>query len=330
MKKQRSVSHSKLQAFQDCETLARHKYVRKVYPRARPLYYVFGEAAHKFLEIYYSSRGDEERAKIEAIKIFDAVDRGPLTADDIHKLEIEQAKLEGICEAYPKFYTQDFDEFPTMLVELDYPETNGFFLASTRDYDLYYEGKIDGLFQDAAGDWWIVEHKFLAPQSVTQGLIDKIHIDNQILGYMWLAKEKAIGKWPKGVLYNIIKKPAIRQKKGETLRAFATRVKNEYLVHGQQKNYFMRFDPMISLQHLEEWKAERAHVAGMMYTKIGIKSKVWSKNTGTCNNLYGNCPYLSACVTGKYNRLMYEKSKKRKSESSTQETKEGKKGKAKD
>ena len=310
-KKKRYVSHTKLNTLQECEAKFRHYYIRKIEQRKRPVYFTFGEAAHKFLEIYYSSKGKKiEEATREAIKIFQSVDRGLLTPEEIHTLEIEQSKVEGICQAYPKFYNKDFLEFETMMTELSYRKDKGILLTSTRDYDVYYEGDIDGLFQDAAGDWWIVEHKFLAPQTITQSFLEKVHIDSQVLGYMWLAKERAIGEFPRGVIYNIIKKPSIRLKKGETREAFATRVREEYITHGQTKEYFIRHDPQISQAHLDTWWKEKAHLANYAYTRIGIRSGMWPKNTGACHNNYGSCQYLNACVTGKYNRLIYTKREK--------------------
>ena len=310
-KKKRFVSHSRLSTLQECEAKYRHQYLRKVETRKKPIYFVFGEAAHKFLQIYYTSKGKKiAEATEEALKIFDEVDRGPLTPDEIHTLEVERAKVEGICQAYPKFYDKDFLEYNTMLTELQFRKDKGILLTSTRDYDVYYEGDMDGLFQDAAGDWWVMEHKFLAPQTVTQALLEKVHIDSQILGYMWLAKERAIGEFPKGVIYNIIKKPAIRLKKGETKAAFATRVREEYTIHGETKEYFIRHDPQIMKDHLDTWWKEKSHLANRLYTRIEVKSKVWPKNTNACGNNYGTCVYLNACVTGKYNRLIYRKKDK--------------------
>ena len=310
-RKKKFVSHSKLQIFQECNAKFRHQYIRKVYLRKKPVYFTFGSAGHRFFDIYYASKGEKlDYARSEALKIFDDVDRGPLTPEEIYKLELERAKVEGVVLAYPKFYNKDFSNFETILTEISLKKDKGILLTSTRDYDVYYEGDIDGLVKDRDGSWWIMEHKFLAPQTINESLLDRVHIDNQILGYMWLAKERVIGEWPKGVIYNLIKKPMIRRKKGETAQAFTTRVKDEYVKYGQTKGYFIRHDPQISKAHLDTWWKDTAHLANGLFTRIEIKSDLWPKNTGSCTNAYGSCPYLNACVNRKYNKLIYTRKRK--------------------
>lgn len=317
----KTVSHSKLSVFQECDMKFQHQYLRKVRSRKRPSYFVFGSACHKFLEVYYTTRKPKLALKM-ALKLFDEEVKKLkllLSVEELNNLMIDRAKVEGICQAYPSFYKQDFDEFDTIMTELSFRgdkglligETGSAYRGSSDREPIYYEGDIDGLVMDAAGDWWVLEHKFLAPQTLNDAFISKIHIDRQILGYMWLAKEcSGIGVWPKGVIYNVIKKPAIRLKKGETKQAFATRVKNEYLVHGESKEYFQRFDPIISHTHLKQWLEDTKHLAGTIFTRVGIKAKCWPKNSSACTNNYGACLYLPACVTGRYNRLIYEKKKK--------------------
>ena len=216
------VSHTELQAFLSCQEFYKKKYLQKIYPRTRPHYFVIGSAVHAFKDVYYKTK--QQKLGINAArKVFEEVDRGPLGADDVHKLECDLSMVEGICEAYPKFYSQDFDEYTSFMTEqkLTMPLVEG---GKGRD-PIRYKGYLDFLAQEAAGDWWVVDTK--TTTSPNADYFRKVHIDSQLTGYMWLAKE-LLGEFPKGVIYDVIKKPSIRLKKGENQRAFRDRVKKEY------------------------------------------------------------------------------------------------------
>lgn len=301
-------SHSKLSAAEKCLAYYRHKYLRKVYPRKRPTYYVEGDALHRFIERFYTTKGASiDLAVRAAVQAFDEVDRSPLTPDEMHDLRCRQAMVEGICPAYAKFYADDFVQYPAMMNELDCMREKGILLFKHNEMgDVYYEGKIDGLWQDKDGDWWILETKFL--QSFSGSELDVTHIGSQTLGYMHLA-QKTIGEWPKGILYNVITKPAIRLKKAENRDQFRDRVKQEYLVNAKNRQYFARYPIEVSKRHLARWLKETEHKAGVLATNQAIRSKMWPMSTSACLGRYGSpCEYLPACKDGNYNSLIYQKS----------------------
>jgi len=307
MVKRLVVSHTKLSTLESCPQNYKRKYLDRMEPRKRPIYFTFGSAVHKYLELYYNKQ-PQSKCLDAAKLVFNEVDRGPLNATEINDLECQIAMVMGICETYPEFYQQDFLTYPKMVSELSLWAKDGLDIYKDGEYVVTYEGQLDGLWQDAAGDWWIFETKTAAPQTITQGYLDKVHIDSQVLGYMHLAKHY-IGEFPKGIIYNIIKKPAIRLKKGETHQAFRARIKQEYTVNGVTKQYFIRHQPEISRANLDNWLMEKEIEVKNLLNLHTTKSKIWPKHTGSCNIKFGTCQYLPVCMSGIYNRLLFTKRK---------------------
>ena len=290
-----------------------HADIEKVYTRKRPTYFVIGSAVHKFIEVYYTTQGNQKLAKNSAEAIFKNVDTGIMTADEIHNLEVDKHMVLGICEAYPKFYEQDFQEYTTFLTEQSFSMKMSIKREPSKDIH-EYRGYIDLIVQDAAGEWWVFETKTASAQALNKTYFDKVHIDSQVLGYMHAAKE-IIGEFPKGVIYNTIKKPGIRLRKGESKGAYQKRVFTEYDLYGQQKQYFQRKVIEISRKELSQWKFDALAWMGMVSNRVhawnakGEGRYCWPKNTGSCSSKFGACEYLSACITGKYSRLLYESEK---------------------
>tara|TARA_R110000782_G_scaffold26240_2_gene67418 strand:+ start:130 stop:921 length:792 start_codon:yes stop_codon:yes gene_type:complete len=259
---------------------------------------VFGSAVHKFIEVYYRSK-DAKLATHQIVQTFKDVDTSPLNREEMHSLEVDKHMAMGIAAAYPPFYKTDFDQFSTFLTEqeFEFPFEGG---GDT------YGGIIDGLVKDHAGDWWILETKTAAAQTLSGGYFDKVKIDSQVAGYMYGAK-CILGEFPKGILYNVIKKPSIRLKKGESLVAFQKRIYEEYTKFGTEKAYFTRQELMLAEHRIKSWYKDTSYLTKQITEKIKSKNKNWIMNTGACNARFGTCEYMPACTSNTYNPILYEK-----------------------
>lgn len=304
-----NFSHTKLQTYLDCERKFKNKYILKYELRKRPNYFVLGSAVHRFIEIFYRSKDPKLAARQIEVE-FGKVDRTTLNRDETHQLEVDKNIALGIAGAYPGFYKGDFDEFETFLTEQDVK------MPFPKSYDaqpeqLTYQVILDLLAKDHAGDWWVVETKTASPQSLTADYFTKVKLDSQVMGEMWAAKE-VLGVFPRGVIYNVIKKPGIRLKKGETLQAFQKRVRHEYEKFATEKQYFTRQQYIIDERRLKEWHKEARIISFHIWDKIHSAKKhkqnaFWPMNTGNCTNKFGACPYLNACAERKFNKVQYVK-----------------------
>lgn len=293
-------SHTRLQTYLTCPRSFKHYYLVKARTRKRPLYFVLGEAIHKYIEMYYRTK-DIALAKRQVEMIYKAVDTALLNREEIHDLEVDRNTALGIAEAYPLFYKSDFDEFKNFLTE------QKFSIPLTGNDT--YGGILDALLQDQAGAWWILETKTTSAQAINADYFEKVKIDSQVAGYMEGAKQ-ILGEYPAGVIYNVIKKPSIRLKNGESLADFQRRIFHEYTKMAVEKNYFMRQQLMVATHRLESWLNDTKQLTASISEAVAKKSSFWPMNTGACQAKFGSCAYLPACTTGKYSPLLYAKETK--------------------
>lgn len=302
-------SHSKIQTYLDCHRKFQHYYLRRVTLRKRPTYFVLGEAIHKFIEMFYRTQ-DVELAKRQIEQVFKSVDKTLMGREETHNHEVDKNIALGIAAAYPKFYNQDFDEFNKFLTEQEFEWKFPRWHDAQKDEDIpTYRGKIDLLVQDHAGDWWLVETKTASAQTLTPDYFERVKLDSQVMGYMWSAKY-ILGVFPRGVIYNVIKKPSIRLKKGESLAEFQRRVFLEYTKFATDKNYFTRTQVIVDQRRLDEWLVDHGRLANHIQDRVKTKNKWWPMNTGHCQGKFGSCAYMPACIARSYNKLIYQKEKK--------------------
>lgn len=294
-------NNSAIQEFLTCNAKFRHSYLRKMFPRKKQDFFVFGEALHRFKEVFYRTQ-DGKLALKQVGDIFEKVDKGLLNREETHSLMVDLQTALGIATAYPLFYKQDFDEYDKFLTEQKFC----FKLENGHEYF----GTIDCLLKDHAGDWWIGETKTAAASTINDDYFERVKIDSQVSGYMHGGKS-ILGFFPRGVIYDVIKKPSIRLKMGESLSAFQKRVFQEYTQFAKEKEYFQRQQLMVATHRLDEWLRDVNHITTLMATKIQNKDKTWIKNTGACRAYFGTCPYMTACIQGDYNTLLYEKQEER-------------------
>lgn len=288
-----SLSYSSIDTFQSCQRKYYYSRVLRVQPKKRPTYFVVGEAIHAFLEQHYKGMPNPSGAIDE---VFKKVSTSLMDADQVHYLACDLAMSKGIAGAYPKFYEQDFHTYTKFVPEQKFELNFGPF---------NYTGFLDMLMQDAAGDWWILETKTVSAQTMSDDYLQRVKIDWQVTGYMYAAR-KILGVLPRGVVYNVIKKPGIRLKKGETKSTFQTRVRDEYSKFAHEKGYFTRAEVLIGMGQLKMWKSEVMQVGADIVSRHESKKQQWPMSTGACIGKYGSCQYLPACIDGKFNQMIYD------------------------
>lgn len=301
------LSNSQIGVYHTCPKMYQHKYGYRVDPIKRPIYFVVGSAVHKFLELWYQTQ-DVKLAINAAMAIFDEVDMSLYDEKAHNNFLCDREMVAGICEAYPRYYSGDFELYQKFIAEGD---TTIDLLPNHTLAKIRYRAILDLLCQDAAGDWWIMETKTAAASTVSPAYFMRVRIDSQVSGQMWVARS-ILGHFPKGVIYNVIKKPGIRLKKGEAPRAYRQRVFQEYsnVSNCNAKGYFTREEIIIGKRQLKEWRAETEFIASEIAFKRNAAKEdpdgtFWPKNTGACTNFNSACAYMPACIDGEYNRLLY-------------------------
>jgi len=114
------------------------------------------------------------------------------------------------------------------------------------------QGVFDGVFTAKTNPErpWLFETKFKA-RIDEEGIEDMLPLDLQVMLYLY-ALSMIYGKQPMGVLYNVIRRPALHQKKGEPLKEYADRVFED--AAARPDHYFIRWDMKITKAEIEAWK----------------------------------------------------------------------------
>ena len=279
-----ALSNSERQSFTTCRRMWHFSYERRLSPLTVPTPFLVGNAVHKGLALFY---GGEDFEAAEVVNdIFDPVRKGEgnrfLSAEQLGDLEKQAAMSTGMIQAYCATRRDDLKKWKVLMVEKDCK-----FRVGSR-WDMYFT--IDVVVEQGKKQW-IVEHKTAA--SVDAGYIGRLALDDQISTYMVGAE--SLGFKPKGVIYNVLLKPRIRQKKKESYQEYLGRIHTLYEESPEEYNH--REIVLRSKTELEVFEDElRRFTEEMARIKEG---GFYAKNTGACITRFGSsCQFMPLCIEG--------------------------------
>ncbi len=151
-------------------------------------------------------------------------------------------------------------------------------------------GKMDGDFH-VGSKLWLFETKTKS-RIVEENLVDMLPMDRQVQMYMWALRQMT-GEVPSGVLYNLIRRPQLRQKKDESIRGFAMRCAED--VRERASEYFIRLELCVTEQEMNRWEGEMDDLITdfINWWEGGVGHY---RNTNMCETKYGRCEYLHLCA----------------------------------
>lgn len=291
------VTQGLLGMFIDCRVRCRWWLDMWEQPGSRlPL--LFGTAGHEVLEGIYRYYAQNKRPRkldalgeevrqlaVSLVGTWSERERAVMADQGLlEDLEYIEWVLPSLMQEYAKFYATDFTRLKWVGLEQEF----------ANDFDGYLlRGKRDGVFRVKSA-LWVLETKFKG-QIRTAELNDTLAFDFQNLFYLLNTELEMVGKRMGGVLYNIVRRPQLRQGKDEDWGAFCQRVADD--AAKRPEFYFVRFelaypkkvirafrdDLAIKLQDFEAW------LNGRLPTY---------KNEAACTTVYGRCNYLQACAQG--------------------------------
>lgn len=192
---------------------------------------------------------------------------------------------------YLKHNEKDFSrkKWTVLETEFNVPLT---ILAGGKEVTIPFRGKIDGGYEQ--------DNKFRLFETKTKSLIDygalvdMLHMDFQTSSYTLAALSLGF-PFPAGILYNIIRRPQLRQRKTETMDKFIERVGKD--IQSRPKWYFIRFNIAIEKQEMDAFIKEFKLIVRDFYLWHTGKLSHY-KNTGACQDKYGACAFLPLCSRG--------------------------------
>ena len=286
MWKQLFVSFSSMNSFRKCPRFYYWKHIRRLEKRVFKLPFIVGRIMHHGIQTLLS-RPDKaldaikEIYKEEAQKARKEFLLSPIEEED---LAAQQFAVIGMLDAYRRQYSQFLKATKHVATER--------VLQYELNKNVVVVGKIDNVLQNQSHDW-TYELKNL--KSLDMDRISGIKTDPQsglyFEVYNRLAKQK---KWEKlhGMLYQIIRKPSIRQKKTESRREFLVRLQ-EWYSSGEGG---MKF-------HLERTKGSFISGAAVMNTVDKVSKQMLSckeqddyyQDFSRCISEWDKCQFYGLC-----------------------------------
>ncbi len=284
--REKSLSNSERQKYRTCPRAWFWDYARRYSPLTTPTPFLVGTAVHAAIRAFYEA-GDTTEEAMETIVngVFDPAIKGEGTAflspEQLEDLEKQRTMALGMCIAYPKIYKGDLKKWRILKVE-----EKGSWLVN-QDWRMFFT--VDLLVEKDDGVW-IVEHK--TASAIDANYVGRLALDEQVSTYM-VGVRKAWDVKPKGVIYNVLLKPRIRQKQTEERSDYLKRVLSLYTESAAE--YLYREALLCSKRDLDEF--ERDLDLTTRELDRAEKEGYYPKNTRACDQR-GTCKFMSLCVEG--------------------------------
>ena len=159
--------------------------------------------------------------------------------------------------------------------------------------DTFINGKFDAGYLSEKGNLWLMDNKCMSRINLND--IEAIlPFDLQCNLYLLACKIK-YNKMPKGIIYNIIRRPQNRLGKTETLEQFVTKIEKKIV--GDLTYYFYRFKMEITKDEMDYWEKN-------IFEPLLNDIKKWYDNnfypryinTNDLINKYGRCALFNLIV----------------------------------
>lgn len=263
----------------------------------------FGDVFHRCLDMVYQLSSTEAPEKYawdceecidvslnhiyreDKIKLMDSLANPTQLLD----LELNVAIAGVMLHSYFKRWRTDFSDMKWVDLEKTFEVPyNGI-----EGVTIPVRGKYDGVFLDRKGKHWLFETK--TKSQIDDGSIsDKLNFDLQVMLYLWTMRQM-YNTSPMGVIYNIVRRPQLRQKKNESIKEFVQRIEED--VDQRPEFYFVRYTATILKEELDDW-VERDFSSLMSQVYAWSKNLFNYRNTGACQLWNRPCEFMRSCAYG--------------------------------
>jgi len=306
-----TLTYSASNMMRNCPRSYYYRYVQELVPLGRdetPMY--FGSLIHECLEAYYNGEAKEViQKKIDARY----ADKMHLPEDRRHWMVARE-----MMEAYMQSRPADGEEWRPVVLEKEFmghifnPDT----WAKSRSFKM--RGKIDGIVKKPDGTFWTLEHK--TTSAVTGDYFDRLWMDMQNLIYSYYAEER-LGFPIAGTIYNVLVKPRLAQRQGETEEEYEARCAalvaksktgktsakrklpesdEDYRARlaewFSQADAFQRFELIYNNTDYDMVLAQLWDITQQILTAARFNR--WFQNTSYCFHWGRACPYYQICKSG--------------------------------
>lgn len=249
----------------------------------------FGQFFHRVLELYKPLTAKQAvQQAMEEIK--QGLNWGLLPADVVsfyHEIELKTLLL---IQGYERHYNSDDS--------LMWIDRERYFKINL--YGVPVCGIIDGIFEDSNGCVWLFESKTTSRMnlSLKEQLLS---MDLQTLLYSRVLIEMFPDRTFRGIYYNVIRKPQLRQRKNELPAEFYNRIAID--IQSRPGFYFNRIEHVMFKNQVIEWgdKILKPILNDIQRWYAGKLAHY--KNPTACNGDFGICFYFPICSRGDHSQF---------------------------
>jgi hypothetical protein len=207
-------------------------------------------------------------------------------ASDISELDLALDFAQAVMPVYFKRYVKDF-KLKWVVLE-QWFEINVKFEESPHAVKIW--GRIDGLHE--AGQKWVLFESKTKARIDTEFLTDWLDWDIQTGIYCWAVWKKT-GRRPTHLDYNLIRRPQLRLKKGESSGEFVARCVDD--VKKRPEFYFFRIRKRVNRNKF--YATNERLLSAVRHFVLWRQGKApHYRVSGACENKYGVCDMFEACA----------------------------------
>jgi hypothetical protein len=301
------VTFSLLTTWKNCRERAR-LFLNGWTSKKNSLGLVFGGLVHGITQRMYEAVRDGELTELPSEKFIKKVckeveeiwkrENPRADGESLQYLEYSMILLEALMPEYFKYWKRDFSLLWSE-VEKTFKNAISIEHPNGRVMKTFIRGKMDGAYRrKPKARPWLLETKSKSnlgergESDIADILPHELQVNIYLLNLLWIGKVL-----PDGLLYNIIRRPGLRQKKSESIIKFARRVAED--VRKRPEWYFVRIQMSVSKRDLDKNELElRDMVSDFLLWWNGLAGHY--KNSDACQNKYGVCAMLPICARGDY------------------------------
>lgn len=223
---------------------------------------------------------------------------GQLTSDVIGNVLHKKARntldaltAHALFEGYARRYADFFCSPDVRIVEVEHEFRNPIYNPDTEAEHPVFEGggKMDGILE-VKGVLKLLEHKTTSEAiDPAANYWDRLKLDNQISKYIINGRLRGIDI--QEILYDVIRKPTIKQTKKETEHDYFFRLQEDIAERPEfyyAQRSLARHDSELIEHMRDDWQlAEQI--------SWHRQHKVWPRNPSACT-MYGSCEYFDLCT----------------------------------
>lgn len=273
------ITNSMRCTFLDCNFRFFLEYILRLTPVKEAVYFVWGRLVHTCSERI--EHGEEIEDIVHNLR---EEAQETITGEDAVQLDEMLIVIKYVMDAHLlKWHEQDqYYEDLNIENKFELPLPCGF----------CFQGKIDKMARDIR-DGSILNWERKTAATTGTEYYDALYLASQPKGYI-LAAQRYLGLDSHSVLYDVYKKPQLRQRQTESREAFTKRLGEAYLL--EMDKYFERRILTFTQQEIDEYFWDIDQVAETI--QWHLQEGIWNKHHP--GNRKGGCAYAPICLRGDY------------------------------